>query len=102
MTAVWITIGALALGTAALKLVGPLLLGGRPLPAAAMGVIEMLASALLAALVVVETFGQDRSLTLDARALGVAFAAIALLRRAPVTVAVLGAAVVAALARAIT
>jgi hypothetical protein len=66
-----------------------------------MGVIELLASALLAALVIVETFGKDRSLTLDARALGVAFAAIAMLRRAPVIVAVLGAAIVAALARAV-
>ena len=99
MTVVWITIGALALGTTALKLVGPLLLGGRGLPVGAMGVIELLASALLAALVVVETFGKGRSLTLDARALGVAFAAVALLRRAPMTVAVLGAAGVAALAR---
>jgi branched chain amino acid efflux pump len=101
MTTVWITIAALALATAALKLVGPLLLGGRSLPAQGFAVIELLASALLAALVVVETFGHDRSLTLDARALGVAFAAIALLRRAPLTVAVLGAAVVAGLARAI-
>lgn len=101
MSTVWITIAALALATAALKLAGPLLLGGRSLPAGAFAVIELLASALLAALVVVETFGHDRSLTLDARALGVAFAAVALLRRAPLTVAVLGAAVVAALARAI-
>lgn len=102
MTAVWITIGALALATAALKLAGPLLLGGRGLPLGAMSVIELLASALLAALVVVETFGKGRSLTLDARALGVAFAAIVLLRRGPMTVAVLGAAVVAAVARAIS
>ena len=101
MSAVWLTIVALALGTAALKLVGPLLLGGRSLPAQAIGVVELLASALLAALVVVETFGHGRSLTVDARALGVGFAAVALLLRAPVTVAVLGAAVVAALARAI-
>jgi uncharacterized membrane protein len=99
VTVVWVTIGALALATTALKLVGPLLLGGRGLPASAMSVIELLASALLAALVVVETFGKGRSLTLDARALGVAFAAVVLLRRAPMTVAVLGAAVVAALAR---
>lgn len=99
MTAVWVTIGALALATAAMKLAGPLLLGGRSLPLGAMSVIELLASALLAALVVVETFGKGRSLTLDARALGVAFAAVALLRRAPMTVAILGAAVVAALAR---
>ena len=101
MTEVWITIVAIALGTAGLKLIGPMLLGGRSLPARTFGVIELLASALLAALVVVETFGQGRSLTVDARALGVAFAAVALLLRAPITVAVLGAAVVAALARAI-
>ena len=101
MSEVWITIAALALATAALKLAGPLLLGGRSLPAPAMSIVELLASALLAALIVVETFGKGRSLTLDARALGVAFAAIALARRAPLTVAVLGAAVVAALARAI-
>ena len=101
MSAIWIMILALALGTAALKLVGPLLLGGRSLPSDAMAVIELLASALLAALVVVETFGHGRSLTVDARALGVAFAAIALLLRAPVIVAVLGAAVVAGLARVI-
>ena len=102
MTSVWVTIGALALATAALKLAGPLVLGGRPLPAPAMGVIGLLASALLAALVVVETFGAGRSLTVDARALGVAFAAVALARRAPLTVAVIGAAVVAAVARAVS
>ena len=101
MTVVWVTIAALALATAALKLAGPLLLGGRPLPARALSVIELLASALLAALVVVETFGKGRSLTLDARALGVAFAAGALTRRVPVIVAVLGAASVTAIARAI-
>jgi hypothetical protein len=102
VTEVWITIAALALATAALKLFGPMVLGGRSLPAGVFGVVELLASSLLAALVVVETFGNGRSLTLDARALGVAFAAMALLvLRAPVTVAVLGAAVVAALARAI-
>ena len=101
MTAIWVTIVALALATAALKVFGPLALGGRSLPAGVFAVIELLASALLAALVVVETFGHGRSLTLDARALGVAFAAVAILRRAPVTVAVVGAAVVAALARAI-
>jgi len=101
VTAVWVTIGSLAVATAALKLAGPLLLGGRPLASGAMSVIELLASALLAALVVVETFGKGWALTLDARALGVAFAAIALAKRAPVIVAVLGAAAVAALARAI-
>ena len=102
MTAVWVTIAALAFATAALKLAGPLALGGRPLPANAMGVIELLASALLAALVVVETFGNGRSLVLDARVLGVAFAAVALRLRAPMIVVVLGAAAVTALARLVS
>ena len=101
MTGVWVMIVALALATTALKLAGPLLLGGRPIPAGALRIVELLASALLAALVVVETFGNGRSLTLDARALGVVFAAAALARRAPLAVAVVGAAVVTALARAL-
>jgi hypothetical protein len=100
--AVWVTIAALALATAALKLVGPLALGGRPLRAEAFNVVELLASALLAALVVVETFGNGRSLVVDARLAGVAFAAVALWRRAPMTVVVVGAAVVTALVRLVS
>lgn len=99
MTAVWVTIGTLALGTAALKLAGPLALGGRSLSAKALNVVELLASALLAALVVVETFGKGGSLTLDARVLGAAFAAVAVWRRAPMIVVVIGAAAVTAVAR---
>jgi Branched-chain amino acid transport protein (AzlD) len=99
VTAVWVTIGSLALATAALKLAGPLALGGRPLRAGVLNVVELLASALLAALVMVETFGKGRSLVLDARVLGVAFAVLALARRAPMIVVVLGAAAVTALAR---
>jgi predicted branched-subunit amino acid permease len=102
VTGVWIAIAALALGTAALKLAGPLLLGGRLLPFRVMSVVGLLASSLLAALVIVETFGQGRSLTLDARAFGALFAVVALARRAPLTVVVLGAAAVAALAHAIS
>ena len=99
MTGIWVMIATLALATAALKLAGPLALGGRPLPARALGIVELLASALLAALVVVETFGKGRSLVLDARVLGVTFAVIALWRRAPMIVVVVGAAAVTALAR---
>jgi uncharacterized membrane protein len=102
VTSAWVTIAALAVATAGFKLAGPLLLGGRPLPARTMNIVALLASALLAALVVVETFGKGRSLTLDARALGVAFAALALLRRLPLMVVVLGAATVAAVARLIS
>lgn len=101
MTGIWLMIVALAVATTVLKLVGPLLLGGRPLPSGAMAIIGLLASALLAALVVVETFGKGQSLTLDARVPGVAFAALALWRRVPVIIAVIGAAAVTALVRAL-
>jgi hypothetical protein len=99
VTGVWVTIAVLALATALLKVAGPVTLGGRPLPPSMLNVVELLASALLAALVVVETFGQGRSLVLDARVLGAAFAAIAVWRRAPMIVVVLGAAAVTAIAR---
>ena len=101
MTGIWLMIVSLAVATTVLKLIGPLFLGGRPLPSGATAIIEMLAAALLAALVVVETFGKGHSLTLDARAPGVAFAAVALALRAPVIVAVVGAAAVTALTRAL-
>ena len=77
MTSIWIMIAALALSTAGLKVAGPLALGGRPLPVRALDVVELLASALLAALVVAETFGKGGSLTVDARVVGAAFAAVA-------------------------
>jgi branched chain amino acid efflux pump len=99
VTAVWVAIAVLALATAALKVAGPLALGGRPLPTGLLSVVELLAAALLAALVVVETFGNGSSLVLDARVLGAAFAAIAVWRRAPMIVVVLGAAAVTAIAR---
>jgi Branched-chain amino acid transport protein (AzlD) len=99
VTAIWVMIAVLALATAALKLAGPLALGGRPLPPRALSVVELMASALLAALVVVETFGKGRSLVLDARVLGAAFAVLAVWRRAPMIVVVLGAAAVTAVAR---
>ena len=102
MTGVWVTIPALARATAVLKLAGPLALGGRPLSAGALNVVELLASALLAALVVVETFGKGHSLVLDWRVLGAAFAAVAVMRRAPMIVVVLGAAAVTAIARLLT
>ena len=101
MTSVWILIAALALATAGLKVAGPLALGGRSLPTKALDVVELMASALLAALVMVETFGQGGSLVLDARVVGAAFAAVAVWRRAPMIVVVLGAAAVTAIARLI-
>ena len=96
----WITIVAVALASAAIKAAGPVLVGGRELPPRAVAVIALLAPALLSALVITETFGEDQHLVLDERAVGVAVAAIALALRAPVLLAIVLAAVSTALVRA--
>ena len=62
-------------------------------------VADLIPVALLAALVAVQTFSSGPELTLDARALGLGFAVIALLLRMPFLVVVVGASVVAAVAR---
>jgi branched-subunit amino acid transport protein len=104
MTEVWITIGVLTLTTAATRAAGPLLLGGRELPARLRGVISLIAPALLAALVVVETFGapEGGSLELDSRIAGVAAAGGALALGATMLPTVALAAIVTALIRAIS
>jgi len=100
MTTLWIAIVGVALASASIKAAGPVLVGGRELPPRALSVIALLAPALLAALVITETFGEDQHLVLDERAAGVAVAAAALALRAPMLVAVALAAVTTALLRA--
>ena len=101
MSDAWWTVALVGIATVAIKGAGPVLLGGRPLPRRAAGVIALLAPAVLAALVAINTFGDERSLVLDERALGVAAAAVAVAFRAPPLVAVVIAAVVTATARAL-
>ena len=62
-------------------------------------VADLIPVALLAALVAVQTFSSGSELVLDARALGLGFAVVALLLRMPFLVVVVGASVVAAVAR---
>jgi branched-subunit amino acid transport protein len=100
VTTLWVAIFGVALASAAIKAAGPVLVGGRELPSRAVSVIALLAPALLAALVVSETFGEDQHLVLDERAVGVAVAAVALALRAPVLLAVALAAATTALVRA--
>ena len=94
MVTVWIVIAVAALGSAAIKAAGPAVLGEQELPPRARDVIALLAPALLAALVVADTFGSDRRLEFDAHVVGIAVAALALVLRAPMLV-VVGVAVVA-------
>lgn len=63
---------------------------------------RMLPLALLAALVVVQTFTNGQSLVVDARPAGLAAGGLAVLRRAPFIVVVVVAAATAAAVRALT
>jgi len=100
MTTLWVAILGVALASAAIKALGPVVVGGRELPSRASAVIALLAPALLTALVVTETFGEDGHLLLDERAAGVGVAALAIALRAPVLLAVALAALTTALLRA--
>jgi len=101
MSTAWVVVVGLALGTYALKAAGPLLLGGRRLPAPVERVAVQLPAALLASLVVVSTVGGDRALVVDARLVGVIVAGIALRLRAPFVVVVAAAVGATGLLRAL-
>ena len=99
MTAIWLVVLAVGLATVTIKAAGPVLLGGRALPPRWRRSIALLAPALLAALVAINTFGGERALTVDARLAGVAAAGVAIWRRAPLLLVVVLAAAVTALVR---
>lgn len=98
----WALVAWLLVTTAVIRASGPVALGGRELPARATGMIALLGPALLAALVVTETFrGEGSELTLDERALGVAGAGVVLALRGSILVALAVAMAVTAGARAV-
>lgn len=89
-------------GTAVLKSVGPVAVGERQMPERVAGLLRMLAPALLAALVVSETFSAGRALVVDARPAGVAAGALAVALRAPLWAVVLAGALATALVRLVS
>jgi branched-subunit amino acid transport protein len=100
MSAVWLCVLAVGLATIALKASGPVLAAGRELPQGTARVLDLLAPALLAALVATQAFATDEDLVLDERAAGLLAAGVAILLRAPLLVVVLVAAATAAGLRA--
>ena len=102
MSDVWIAVVLVGVATVALKSVGPVLLGGRPLPDHLSGVVELLAPAVLAALVVTQVVGGDREIVFDARLVGLGAAVVALRLRAPLLAVVVVAAVATALVRLVS
>ena len=101
MSTVWAVVAVVGAATIAIKAVGPVVLGGRALTPRLAAVVDLLAPAVLAALVVTQAVGGDRELVFDERLLGLGAAAVALLLRAPILVVIVVAAVVTALARAV-
>ena len=79
----WLVIAVVGAVTIAFKASGPVLLGKRELPARVASVVEVLAPAMLAALVVTQTVGGDRELVIDERLAGVVAGGIAVWLRAP-------------------
>jgi branched-subunit amino acid transport protein len=102
VTEVWIVVAVTGVATMLIKATGPVLLGGRELPPRLVEVVELLAPALLAALVVTQVFADDRDLLIDARVVGVGAAAVAVVARAPVIVTLVVAAATTAVVRALT
>jgi len=95
----WLVIAVVGAVTMVFKAAGPVMLGRRELPPRLASVVEVLAPAMLAALVVTQTVGGDRELVVDERLAGVAAGAIAIRLRAPLIAVMAVAAAIAALIR---
>lgn len=94
----WTLVFALAGGAYAFKVLGLVVVGDRTLPAALERCLVLIPAALIAAIIVKDTFSIGQHLVVDARVAGVGAAALAAWRRAPViAVIVIGASVTALL-----
>jgi branched-subunit amino acid transport protein len=100
MLTIWICVALTALVSFAIKAIGPAILGNRPLPAHASGVIALLAPALLAGLVISDILGPSWSSANAPLTLGVLTAAGARTTRLPPPACVIVAVAVTAITRA--
>ncbi len=96
----WLGLGILVVGNFAIRMLGVFVLGdtigSRERFTRLLGLLPL---AIVAAVVAIQTFATKQDLTIDARVVGVAFAAFAAWRRMPLVVVVIGAAVTTALVR---
>jgi branched-subunit amino acid transport protein len=97
----WWAIIVLSGGTYLCKAAGPLALGARTVPPALQRALTLLSVTLLSALVAISTFGDGRSLALDARAAGFAVALGGVWLKAPFAAIVIAGAGTAAGLRAL-
>ena len=102
MSEVWTIVAVVGAATVAFRAAGPVLLGGRQLPRRLAGPIDLIAPAVLGALVVTQLVGGDRELVFDERLAGIGAAAVAIVLRAPIVVVIVVAAATAALLRLVS
>ena len=99
----WSLVMLLAAGAYGFKVLGLVVIGDRALPPVLERCLGLIPAALIAAIVVHDTFGLGgRSLQIDARAVGVGVAMVMAWRRAPIVLVIAVGAAVTALVRAIS
>lgn len=95
----WTFVIALAAAAYGFKVLGLVVVGARSLPPMLDRCLALIPAALIAAIIVKDTFGVGRHLQLDARAMGVGAAVIAAWRKAPFAAVIIIGAGVTALVR---
>jgi branched-subunit amino acid transport protein len=97
----WSVVIWLSLGAYAFKVLGFVVVGSRRLPLGIERCLLLIPAALLAALVVKDTFSTQQSLVVDERAIGLAVALLCVWRRQSLVVTIIAAAFVTAIVRAV-
>lgn len=101
MTRPWVVVLLVGVVTIAIKGAGPLLFGGRELPAGLTPVLRLLPPTLFAALIATQVFTTRHSLTVDARLAGLSAAILGVVLRARPSIVLLAACAATAAARAV-
>lgn len=97
----WTLVLALAATAYTFKVIGLVVVGDRTLPPVVARCLALIPAALVAAIVVKDTFSVGQQLVVDARAAGVAAAVLAAWRRLPLIAVIVIGAAVTALVRAV-
>jgi len=97
----WTLVLVLAAGAYAFKVLGLVVVGDRSLPPVLERCLALIPAALIAAIVVKDTFAIGQRLQIDARAAGVGVAIVLAWKRAPFILVILAGAAVTAIVRAL-
>jgi branched-subunit amino acid transport protein len=98
----WGLVFAVGAAAYAFKVLGLVVIGDRTLPPVVERCLTLIPAALVAAIIVKDTFTIGHDIELDARAAGVAAAAVAAWRKVPLAAVIIIGAAVTALVRAIS